>query len=61
MKVKVISGRKIPIGVIANVLKIYWFKIPTTQMKIKRAILEGYGSTDFKNLKVLEGDEYDCK
>lgn len=56
MLVRVKSGYKIPIGTIANVMKIYYFTIPRSNMKIKRAILEGYGSTDFKNLEVLDDD-----
>ena len=51
MMVEVISGRKIPIGTIAYVVEIYYFRVPNTTIRIKRAILDGYGSIDFKNLK----------
>lgn len=54
MMVEVIHGRKIPIGTIAYVVEIYYFKVPGTNIKIKRAILDNYGSTDFKNLKEVD-------
>lgn len=53
MLIEVISGWKIPVGTIANVIKIYYYRIPNTNMQIKRCILDGYGSTDWKNVKVI--------
>lgn len=53
MLVEVISGGKIPVGTIANVIKIYYYRVPNTNIKIKRCILDGYGSTDWKNVKLI--------
>ena len=54
MQVEVVEGRKIPVGTIANVIKIYYYRIPNTNMQIKRCILDGYGSTDWKNVKEIK-------
>lgn len=57
MLIEVIRGRAIPIGTYANVLEIYYYAIPNTNMKVKRCILEGYGSTNWTNVREVPDDE----
>lgn len=54
MLVEIVAGRKIPIGTVAEVNKIYYYEIPGTKIKVKRVILYDWGSTDWINVKVID-------